>query len=120
MRNKTPQQKQRQGELLEKQISRKLQRLRFQIFILEHRKSKVARILNELDDPHALIPKDYQSFDEWIMDIPYPYTCIGMIYKNKTKAEIASCCCYIYQEDYHIVPCESKEYYKQKYKEKFK
>ena len=120
MRNKTPQQKQLQGERLELQITDKMQELRIQLFRLERRLSKVRETLNDLDDPHALIPKDCKTFDDWIADHPFPFSCIGHIYKNKTKAEIASYCYYVYQEDYHIVPCEPKEYYKQKYKDRFK
>lgn len=120
MKYKTPQQIQLQGERILLSIDKKTKELKRDIDRLEDWRSKTTSILNDLEDPYALIPKDYHSFDEWIAEHPFPYSCICNIYKNKTKAERASYCCYVYQEDYHIVPCEPKEFYKHKYKEKFK
>ena len=107
--------KQAQGEMLVNSINERLSELGKEIKRLESRKSKVVEILDGLDDPHALIPKWYDTFDEWIKDHPFPYSCIGMIYKNKSKADRASICCNIFQNDYHVVRCKPKEVYKFKY-----
>lgn len=118
-KNKTPHQAQIQGEWLEHRINKKISDLLEELRRLENRRSKVLGVLSSLDDPHALIPKDCKTFEDWLIDHPFPYSCIGMIYKNKAHAERVSYCCYNYQEGYHVIPCESKDYYKEKYKELF-
>ena len=115
MRKKTLQHLQFQGEKLETAIDERICELRKEIQRLESRKSKVEEFLYGLDDPHALIPKWYSSLDEWIEDSTFPYSCIGMVYRNKRHAERVSLCCYTYQDDYKVVRCEPKEYYKLKY-----
>lgn len=118
-KKKTPHQAQIQGERLEYSINRRICDLRKELRRLENRRSKVFDVLSSLDDPHALIPKDCKTFEDWLIDHPFPYSCIGMIYKNKTQAERVSYCCNNYQDYYHVIPCESKEFYKEKYKEIF-
>ena len=118
-KKKTPHQVQIQVERLEYSINRRISDLREELRRLENRRSKVLKVLSSLDDPHALIPKDCKTFEDWLINHPFPYSCISMIYKNKTQAEHVSYCCYVYQYDYHVIRCESKEFYKEKYKEMF-
>ena len=61
-----------------------------------------------LDDPHALIPKQYKSLEDWMDGHPFPYTIESMIFKNEDMAFESQLSCNVYQEHYHIVRCRKK------------
>ena len=60
---------------------------------------------NKLDDPHAVIPKDYKTIEDWIQGHPFPKSVNAMRCKNKLEAENIIISCNTYQESYHIVKC---------------
>ena len=86
------------------------------IGLLQERINRLNRIARKLHDPHALIPKSYASIDEWLNNCgSFPNHIIGMIFENKISAIEVSYCCNTYQSDYHVVKCNEKEYYIEKY-----
>ena len=86
------------------------------IGLLQERINNLNKIAHKLHDPHALIPKSYASIDEWLDNCgSFPQFLIDMIFENKISAIQVSYCCNTYQSDYHIVKCNDKDYYIEKY-----
>jgi len=56
-----------------------------------------------LDDPHALIPKQFKTLPEWLEGHPFPDTVKSMIAKNLSEAEDWKISCNTYNFDYHVV-----------------
>lgn len=117
-KKKTQQQLQDECDYLDLLIRNKISKLRSEIEKLENRKQRVFKYSLELDDPHALIPQDCKSIEQWLDGHPFPNTCISQIYKNRSYAEMAQLACNTYQEFYHIVRCKPKDYYKNIYESK--
>ena len=103
--------KQQRIEKLQRMIRDEQSRINDRKSILEKRFVRLTKIALQLDDPHALIHRDYKSVEDMISDHPNIKNVSLQIYKNKNLAEDASYSCYTYQYEYHIVKCESKEYY---------
>ncbi len=60
-------------------------------------------IETKLVDPHALIPKQYSSIEEWLEGHPFPNAVNAMRFKNKREAYMVQLSCNTYQDSYHIV-----------------
>jgi len=99
-----------------KEISDQICKLEQRISILDNRKSTLIRISNGLDDPHALIPNSVQSIEDWLYGHPYPSAVLSSICRNRNEAFQRSLYSYTTMHDFHIVKCESVEYYKNKLK----
>ena len=117
-KKKTQEQLQEECEYLDLLISKKISELRFEIEKLEKRRAKVFKYSLNLEDPHALIPKDCKNIEQWLDGHPYPDSCISQIYKSRGEAERVQLACNTYQEFYHIVRCKPKDYYKTHYESK--
>ena len=100
---------------LREQINRELSSLNQREQILRNRNNRLNVISLTIDEPHALIPRSYATVDDWLKGHRFPQFVISNVYKNSTIAFQVSLSCYTYQYDYHIVRCESREYYEQKY-----
>ncbi|MGJ1407431.1 hypothetical protein [Sphingobacterium siyangense] len=61
------------------------------------------KIEAELYDPHALIPKQYSTIEEWLEGHPFPNAVNAMRFKNKREAYMVQLSCNTYQDSYHIV-----------------
>ncbi len=61
------------------------------------------KIEAELNDPHALIPKQYSTIEEWLEGHPFPNAVNAMRFKNKREAYMVQLSCNTYQDSYHIV-----------------
>lgn len=61
------------------------------------------KIEAELHDPHALIPKQYSTIEEWLEGHPFPNAVNAMRFKNKREAYMVQLSCNTYQDSYHIV-----------------
>ena len=83
--------------------------------ILLKRLQNLNNIAMSIDDPHAVIPKSYRTLDEWFKGHPFPKSLINHICKNEYKAREMQDCCNTYYFDYHVVPCQPKAYYIEKY-----
>ena len=83
--------------------------------ILRKRKQRLNNIAIGIDEPHAVIPKSCRTLDEWFNGNRFPESIINHICKNKYKAREMQVCCNTYYFDYHVVPCQPKAYYTEKY-----
>ena len=117
-KKKTPQQLQDECDYLNLLIRDKISKLMSEVEKLNNRKQRVFEYSLKLEDPHALIPIDYKTIEQWLDGHPYPNTCISHIYKNRSYAESVQLACNTCQEFYHIVRCKPKDYYKKKYESK--
>lgn len=84
---------------------------------LQHLKDGVNAFMHTINDPHALIPMQYKNFEDWAKETPFPKFCINHVFPNKRCAEIYQLCSYTYMYDYHVVKCNSVEYYKKSIEE---
>lgn len=81
----------------------KIAALRVEVRKLEDALIELSRQEIELDDPHALIPKNMESLNHWLKGHPYPHNVKSMVFKNRSEAERVRLCCNNYQEHYKIV-----------------
>lgn len=56
-----------------------------------------------LDDPHDLIPVQYETFEEWEKDGAIEGLIEGMRFKNKYEANQVRISCYTFEYEYKIV-----------------
>ena len=96
-------------------IDMQLTALKQREVILRKRLQNLNNIAMYIDDPHAVIPKSYQTLDEWFKGHPFPQSLINHVCKNEYKAREMHVCCNTYYFDYHVVPCQPKIYYIEKY-----
>lgn len=89
--------------------------LRARLLQLGKRDVRLRYILYQVNEPYAVIPKSCLSVDEWIDGHPFPESILTNVFKNKGNAIDYYYCCNTYQTDYHIVKCEPKSYYEEKY-----
>jgi hypothetical protein len=61
--------------------------------------------MKNLNDPHAVIPKQYKTIEDWLENHPFPNAVNAMRCKNKLEAENVLISCMVYRESYHIVKC---------------
>ncbi|WP_343322302.1 hypothetical protein [Sphingobacterium multivorum] len=92
------------------EIENKIQELRIRKSSLESNITDIDKKIQhlrqlerELEDPHALIPKQYNTIDEWLDGHPFPNAVNAMRCKNKAEAYRVQLTCNTYQESYHIV-----------------
>lgn len=92
------------------EIENKIQELRVRKSSLEMNIAEIdkniqglRKLERELVDPHALIPKQYSTIDEWLKGHPFPDAVNAMRFKNKTEAYSVQISCNTYQSSYHIV-----------------
>jgi hypothetical protein len=107
--------KQERIDRIKNRIREEQSLLQYRINMLDNRHNILTGIESKLKEPYALIPIDCNSFEDWITGHPFPYSCICHVYENKFNAQNAQYVCNTYQIDYHIVKCESREFYKEKY-----
>lgn len=63
---------------------------------------------DKIKTPHALIPKQYKSIQEWLEGHPYPENVKSMVFESRYEAYRVQLCCNAYQYEYHIVKVEEK------------
>ncbi len=97
------------------QLDMQIASFEMQVDRLQKRKDKLYQIAARLDDPHALVPNSVKSIEDWLVDHPFPNAVLASIYINRFKAYEASLYSYTTMHDYHIVKCESAEYYRNKF-----
>ena len=52
---------------------------------------------------HALIPKQYETIEEWLDEHPFPETVNDMRFKNRATALSVQYSCNTFNNDYHVV-----------------
>lgn len=97
------------------QISAESSALQSRLAQLDNRRSKLNRIAKSIDEPHALIPNSCRSVEEWIEGHPFPSAVIANVFPNYATAFDASHFSIFVEMNYHVAPCESREYYRLKY-----
>lgn len=102
-------------EILYDRLSNQISMLRQQEELLEQRQQKLHQIGRRIDEPHAVIPKSCNDVEAWLQGHPFPSACIANVQKNKALAEELIHVCNTYEMFYHIVKCEPREYYEEKF-----
>lgn len=110
----TTDKQQRIDKMLEN-ISEQICMLEQRKSILDDRKNILNRVANELDDPHALIPNSAKSVEDWLYGHPFPNAVLSNICRNKNEAYRLSLFSHTTMYEYHIVKCDSVEYYRNKF-----
>lgn len=108
--------KQKTPKEIQEQADRLVDRLRIRMKVLEDKHLKLIRLRKrvenftlQLDDPHSVIPKEYNSVSEWIAHEGRVEPIVSLyIFKNRLKAQLqqprnGKC---------HIVRCKSPEFYR--------
>lgn len=109
---KTPQEVQDQIERIVAKIDERKKPLDDEVHRLIKRKQRVEKLLPDLDDPHALIPPEYNNVPEWIAAEGAMTTTIAMhIFRNKRRLQ-----CTIPRDGskkgWNIVRCKPAVYYR--------
>lgn len=102
-------------ECLIERIRTEKAKLGTRLLHLGRREEMLRRILYQVNEPYAVIPKSCLNIDEWIDGHPFPESVLVNVFNNKGDAIDTYYCCNTYQTDYHIVKCEPKSYYEDKY-----
>ena len=107
-KQKTPQEMQEQAECIMKMIEERQKPLDEEHIRLTKLKDRVRKSMIRLDDPHAVIPKEYWSVSEWISRSGTPDAIIELhIFPNKLMAQLRM----PRNGKYHVVRCRPKEFY---------
>ena len=84
-------------------LNSKISELQYEIQEMREEISKLNSKARDLNDPHALIPKEYATIEEWLDGHPFPSSVNSMRCKNKMEAYDINLSCHTYQDSYHIV-----------------
>lgn len=107
-KQKTPQEMQEQADYIIKMIEERQKPINEEYIRLTKLKDKVRASMIRLDDPHAVIPKEYRSVSEWISHSSYPDAIIELhIFPNRLTAQLRM----PRNGKYHVVRCRTKEFY---------
>lgn len=106
--------KQQRIEKLQQRISNQTSMLQQRINILNNRNDHLHKIAGKLDDPHALIPNSVKSVEDWLCNHPFPDAVLSAICRNKKEAFELSLFSHTTMYEFHIVKCESANFYRNK------
>ena len=99
---------QEQAESIIKMIEERQKPLDEEYARLTKLKDRVRKSMIRLDDPHAVIPKEYGSVSEWLSRSDAPDAIIELhIFPNRLTAQLQV----PRNGKYHVVRCKPKEFY---------